>query len=312
MRNKRLLLVFISLIAVLTVQSFAAEIATVSSGEIIAIPGEQISIPVEISNNPGIMGLKITVTYDNAVFSSPSVVQGKLTESGLFNDSITEATNGSFDVLWSDSKNVTGDGILFVVQFTVSEKTTIGDQEINLSYSQVDTFNEKWEDVKLDCQGITVTFANSKKDIAKQNTEIDEKLKNTVTKGFLQSVYESADSDIIIQAVDQSLAEIEEKRISDIPENKKEKFIKSVEEKLRENGADFEVGQVDKSEKLEKIDELYQNAKKKDGVKVVNLSEKRRMTVVIIIICLLVLTAVTLIFVKSKKKSWRKNDEKNK
>lgn len=311
MKKIRLLLICISLAAVLTIKSFAAEAATVGAGKIIAIPGEQISIPVEISNNPGIMGLKIKVEYDNAVFSSPSVVQGKLIESGLFNDSITEMTSGSFDVLWSYTENVTGDGILFVVQFTVSKRATAENQKIKLSYSQADTFNEKWEDVKLDCQSITVSFANSREDIANQNTEIDEELKTTVTKGFLQSVYETTDSDKIIQAVDQSLAEIEEKRISDIPENKKEKFIKSVEEKLKESGADFEAGQADKSEELKEINELYQNAKKKDGVKVITPSEKRRKAVMIIVAGLLIVTAVSLIIIKTKK-SGRKNDEENK
>lgn len=311
MKKIRLLLVFISLITVLTFQAFAVEAATIGTEEIIAIPGEQISIPVEISNNPGIMGLKITVKYDNSVFYSPSVVQGKLTESGLFNDSITEATSGSFDVLWSDSKNVMGDGILFVIQFTASEKTTAENQKINLSYSQADTFNEKWEDVKLDCQSITVTFANSKENIANQNTKIDDELNTTVTKGFLQSVYESTDSDKIIQAVDQSLDEIGEKRISDIPENKKGEFIKSVEEKLKESGADFQAGQADNLETLKEINELYQNAKKKDGVKVVTPSEKRRMALVMIIVAgLLIFTAATLIIIKVKK--GRKNDEESK
>ena len=37
-----------------------------------------------------------------------------VTTDGLFNDSITQTTNGSFDVVWSGTQNVTGYGVLFV------------------------------------------------------------------------------------------------------------------------------------------------------------------------------------------------------
>lgn len=120
-------------------------------------PGVRIEIPVRVEGNVGIMGFRITVHYPE-VLSSPVVARGDVLSSGSLNDSITAATNESFDVVWANTENVQSDGTLFVVSFDVPDKTADGEYGISLSYSQKDTFNEQYEDVVLSCENTTVTI----------------------------------------------------------------------------------------------------------------------------------------------------------
>lgn len=125
---------------------------------IVGAAGEKICIPVGIKNNPGIMGFRITVKYPQGL-SSPTVESGEVLKSGSINDSITANTSDHFDVVWIHTDDVTADGTLFTVTFDVSPEMQSGEYEIALSYSQKDTFNEKWQDVKLECENGKIVIA---------------------------------------------------------------------------------------------------------------------------------------------------------
>ncbi len=116
--------------------------------------GEAVTIPVEIENNDGFMGFAVYVTYDENVFTPVSVTKGSII-SGLFNDSIATSTNNSFKVVCSETSNITADGVLFSLNFNVADNAS-GKFEIELSYSQQDTFNENWGNVVLACENIEV------------------------------------------------------------------------------------------------------------------------------------------------------------
>lgn len=118
--------------------------------------GEVITIPVYIENNAGIMGFRITVDYSSEAFENPSVVKGSVTKNGSFNDSITGATKETFDVLWSNTENIKADGTLFAVELKVKDTAATDKYSVGISYEQADTFNEKWQDVKLDCSDVEV------------------------------------------------------------------------------------------------------------------------------------------------------------
>ena len=90
--------------------AFAAGEVTVGGKKINAQHGKTVIVPIEIENNPGIMGFKLSVEYDVNALSSPSVVRGSLTENGNFNDSIGVTPDGSFDIVWSDVEDREGDG----------------------------------------------------------------------------------------------------------------------------------------------------------------------------------------------------------
>ena len=120
--------------------------------------GSIIKIPVSIKQNSGIMGFKILINYDANVLKPISIERGEVTQNGMINDNIGVTQDSEFCVIWSDNKNSFSNGIIFYINFTVLQ-TTEENTIISLSYSQDDTFNESWEDVKLSCSNITLKIS---------------------------------------------------------------------------------------------------------------------------------------------------------
>lgn len=153
--------------------AFAKNANTVSSDNVNTKQGESFTIPIRLENNKGIMGFKITVEYPNEKLTLTDVSSGSVTNGGLFNTTVMSyaAVNGSFDVVWSDVQNFTNDGTLFMLTFSVSEIADDCICKIELSYSQDDTFNEDWEDVKLNCKSVSVRIGEPKETLSPEKTE---------------------------------------------------------------------------------------------------------------------------------------------
>lgn len=234
--------------------------------------GETVLIPVKIKYLSGMMGFRITVNYPASVFSSPKAMRGALTAAGNFNDSITNSTNGSFDVLWSDTKNITGNGVLFTLQFTILQTAKSGIYNVGLSFTQPDTFNEAWEDVKLDCSGIKVTVgavnttaaqvtttpgntsttqnpaataassttpaqATTTPGTAVLTTAVNGQAANT-TNGNAQAVLSSVDSRFLKNAIETALNRLGVTGIADLSNEQFEAFKKAVNESIAAYGAE--------------------------------------------------------------------------
>lgn len=191
--------------------AFAANTAEIYGDEISATTDKTVLIPVKIKNNTGVMGFKITVEYDKSVLTSPTVSRGKLTGNGMINDSIGVTEEGTFDVVWSDTQNVAGDGTLMILSFKAVESK---DTQIKLSYSQPDTFNESWEAVELKCSDITVKFSSN--EVLIEHDTLLDTTNPTVT---------PPSSEEIKNAVDIVLGETDEGNIDNIPEEEKSDFV---------------------------------------------------------------------------------------
>lgn len=138
--------------------AFAENIATISADTVSLSENESVLIPIKISSNCGIMGFKISVEYPVDKIEIKSVSRGEITAKGNFNTNLG-INDGKFDVLWNNTENITGNGTLFTI--SAGAKTEITkDTEIKLSFSQPDTFNEAWEDVKLNCENIVISAKN--------------------------------------------------------------------------------------------------------------------------------------------------------
>lgn len=147
------------LLVAFSAAAFAADTSPLIYGETVNTQeNEIIFVPVNIKNNSGLMGFKLTVKYDPSVLTCPCVSTGKLTQLGILNDSVSTSDEGKFDILWSSTGDAVGDGTLAVISFNTAQSVDADSTLIKLSYSKADTFNEKWEEVKLDCSDITVSF----------------------------------------------------------------------------------------------------------------------------------------------------------
>ena len=208
--------------------TFAANSSEVFADNVTAEKGKAVLIPVKITNNPGIMGFKISVTYDKTVLSSPTVTSGSVSKDGLLNDSIGVSPDGTFDVVWSGTENAVGDGTLMILGFKAAD-TADKETKIGLSFSQPDTFNEAWEDVELKCSEITVNIVSEKPDAEPSATLPGETVNNP-------------GSEDIKNAVEIVLDETEKGSIKDIGESEQESFVGRVNEilgQLSGNGGYF-------------------------------------------------------------------------
>lgn len=212
----------------ISVTAFSANAAEVYAETVTAANDKAVLIPVKIKNNPGIMGFKITVTYDKTVLTSPKVTKGDVTNSGMTNDSIGVTPEGTIDVVWSGVQNAVGDGTLMILSFTAIEAK---ETQIKLNYSQPDTFNEAWEDVELKCSDISVVFS----DKAAESSADTEKTSDIPTESdpTLPPMPENQpSSEEIKNAVDIVLGETDKGHIDEIPEEEKSGFVDRTNEIL--------------------------------------------------------------------------------
>ena len=111
--------------------------------------GQNVRIPVMISQNTGIMGFVIHVQYDVNVLRPVSVERGELIPSGSMFDDTAGANSGEFRVLWAGDENIVADGSLFYLNFEIIDSP--GDTQVTLGYSAKDTFDNRYQEVALTC-----------------------------------------------------------------------------------------------------------------------------------------------------------------
>ncbi|MBO5372088.1 MAG: hypothetical protein J6A75_05125 [Lachnospiraceae bacterium] len=240
MKRIRFLMLVLFLLLGHSNRVLAAEKITVFCEEINLVGEEALRIPVEIKENTGIMGFKIHIEYPKDLLSILGTESGEVTKKGSLSDNAGNE-EGKTDVLWTGTADAKGDGVLFYILLKPHEVIQ-EDVTLKLSYSQGDTFNEKWEDVVLDCKDITLL---AKKD-EEQNTE---------------TAYVAEDIETYV----------EEKNISEFVEDAScsfdnTKILHIMQQKLEENSIpDFQTGE---KKAIENAAEEVLTALEKEGVAV--------------------------------------------
>lgn len=196
--------------------------------------GSEMAIPVKIWGNTGIMGFRVSVKYDPDVLSMTNVASDQLTSEGLFNNSLGQKKR-SFDVLWSGSEPMHGDGVLFTL-YAKAKDAFAGTTEIKLSYKQADTFNEEFEDVKLVCKSIAITCdADGKKQVLDKNP-VAEYLATEIT-GEVASQLDGAS---IAAALDNALAQNNVSSIADMTDDQARETLQTIVKNAKDAGYDTE------------------------------------------------------------------------
>ena len=217
-------LLFTLLILSFNICSFAAEPVSVRADDVTLVQNQEISVPVKIENNSGIMGFKITVEYPVDKIDIKSVSRGDITSKGNFNTNFG-INDGRFDVLWNNVEESGDNGSLFII--TVEPVSTSDfNTEIKLSYSQPDTFNEKYEDVIFDCRNIAFSFS------VNENQNDSETTTTQITSEKQDSL--AYDNNHILTAVKESLAEYGYASLSEINSDNQQYFLDTVNQKLSE------------------------------------------------------------------------------
>ena len=140
--------------------AFAQNRTTVYSsftGEVSA--RDDITIPVSIRDNTGLMGFMLEFNYDADIITPTSVGYGDVLSGGLQDNIAGDAEPGSFKVYWAGNENNYENGVLFYINAHINE-TAVGTATIGIDYSQSDTFDEDFNDVELTCKNIELDIEN--------------------------------------------------------------------------------------------------------------------------------------------------------
>lgn len=127
-------------------------------------PGETITIPVSISENPGIAGMQLVLEYDDTVLTPIKVTKGDILQYGTFVSNLDdeEYKSAAVSVYWGDAFNMAdAEGVLFNVTFEVSGTAQLGEYTINANYEKGDINDEIFNAVMPDILTGTVTIADT-------------------------------------------------------------------------------------------------------------------------------------------------------
>ncbi len=106
-----------------------------SSGEV--TPGDTVEVEISLSNNPGIVGLKLTCNYDSRFFKLV-----KVNDAGVLGSKshkpIAEVENGGpYTLMWFNptrKDDYTVDDVIVTLTFEVASNAPSGDHDIDISY----------------------------------------------------------------------------------------------------------------------------------------------------------------------------------
>jgi len=99
------------------------------------IKGNSVYVPIELVNNPGLVTMRLTVTFDDryVTLSPGSVIDGGL----LGNTYHSDHYNSPYTLFWDNStahENFMANGTIATLKFTVSGDAPDGEYDITLSY----------------------------------------------------------------------------------------------------------------------------------------------------------------------------------
>lgn len=160
MKRKLLAVIFALCFMLAAYGAFTVSAATGGEAVIImtsaqAMPGDTVSLTVSISDNPGICGMRLFVSYDASVMKLESATFSSLFGGGAA--AVNTAIN-PFRLLWNlGTKNFADNGTLATLNFKILQSAPDGVYDITTTYYQADVFNLADQDVSLNITSGKIT-----------------------------------------------------------------------------------------------------------------------------------------------------------
>ena len=133
----------------------AAKAASIYGSSAKAEAGGEVTVNISISSNPGIWGLKGTVSFDSSVLTLKSASAGNVFSSSEVMTSGTSSPMG-FLATGSTIADKTGNGTLLKLTFAVKPGTKLGDYSVGVSVGQAINAAEKDVQVSVGSGKVTV------------------------------------------------------------------------------------------------------------------------------------------------------------
>lgn len=146
------------ILACIPVHASADGTPTFAVGTVDAYAGDTVEVPVLIENNPGIIALRVTVSFDTDVLTLQNAESASLFSEGVLTFGGSYATS-TFNILWENGtgSNATVNGAFAILTFLVSEDAPEGSAVISISYSASSTFNMDLTEVAFSTANGAVT-----------------------------------------------------------------------------------------------------------------------------------------------------------
>lgn len=145
------LLAFIILLSSLGLVPTVSAVGTATEikfGEVEGKTGDEVTVPVIISNNPGISTFFFVVEYDADALSFISADKGEVLTGGTFTP-VNNSTKGELSLPWyTVNGDITEDGVLMDIKFKISESAR-GNYELTVRYLPQDIANASYN--QIDC-----------------------------------------------------------------------------------------------------------------------------------------------------------------
>ena len=123
----------------LSITSFAAETASIKVSSETVMPGDSVTINVDISNNPGIMAMAFCITYDSDALVYKSYSKGYLSSCTVKDHS----DKGHVSFVNVENKDISTNGTIISVIFEVKADAKPGNHPITLANSNRDKHGTK-------------------------------------------------------------------------------------------------------------------------------------------------------------------------
>ncbi|MBR5566275.1 MAG: InlB B-repeat-containing protein [Roseburia sp.] len=117
---------------------------------------KSIQVPVSIANNPGIMGMVLTVTYDESVMTLKGGTAGSAL-SGLEMTAPGKLGSGC-KFGWDGMQEVTGNGEMLILTFDIKDSAAAGIHDIQISCGTGDIFDGDYNDLSFEMKKGTITI----------------------------------------------------------------------------------------------------------------------------------------------------------
>jgi len=118
--------------------------------KVVARSGNQIKVTVSLKNNPGIWGMDLVLQYDSSQLTLSSVANGTVFASSEWTAGDLSADKYILSYEADGFNNIVSDGVLAVLEFTVSENATVGSfADVSVAYEPGDIINIDFEDINV-------------------------------------------------------------------------------------------------------------------------------------------------------------------
>lgn len=105
--------------------------------EVSGYAGDEVTVNINVNNNPGICAAGVTVSYDGNTLELKSVTNGSVLGGNIFGP----VSNNPIKLTWSTTENSTANGVLATLTFTVKENADSGKSAITLTYDPDEVYN---------------------------------------------------------------------------------------------------------------------------------------------------------------------------